>query len=155
METPVRPLKIKLHCPAQQEKEQDPFMAKINSRTLEEEGQEEERVEILLRRKKTRDEGHKGEKSSPVKDNIPKPRHEEPQPRKESEPVLEAPMRQETLKLDVQEPVIELSVSPTPQQQQELELPLTTQNRLPVSEDATPRPDPARQQSTGSNGYGG
>jgi hypothetical protein len=80
VETPVRPLKINLRWPEQpseQQQEQEPLAALINSGTLAEE-QEEEPVEPLLRRKQTRDEGHKGEESSPVRDNIPKPRPEEP-----------------------------------------------------------------------------
>ena len=53
----------------------------INRGTLEEE-QEEEPAKHLLGRKWTSDKGHKGEESSSVKDNIPKPHPEEPQPRK-------------------------------------------------------------------------
>ena len=62
MVTPARPLKIKLRRPEQQEQQpeqphgQDPLVVLINSRTLEEEEQEDKPTKTLIRRKWTSDE---------------------------------------------------------------------------------------------------
>ena len=81
MDTPVRPVKIKLRQTKQQPHKpqgQDSLATLINSKTLEEEEQEDEPTETLIRRRQTSDKGHKGEKSSPMEDIILEPLPEGP-----------------------------------------------------------------------------
>ena len=105
--------------------------ALINSKTLEEEEQEDEPTETLICRRQTSDKGHKGEKSSPMEDIILEPLPEEPHPRKVSELVQQESVTKELVWQDIaestvqdmvvpvdQEPVIELPALPQLQQAQ-------------------------------------
>ena len=104
-------------------------MVLINSKTLEEEEQEDEPTETLIRRRQTSDKGHKGEKSNPMEDSILELLLEELQPRRASELVQHELVAKQSVWQDItestgqdtavsvdQEPVIELSVSPPHEQ---------------------------------------
>ena len=89
VDTSGRPLKIKLRLSEQQAEQQpektqgqDPLAALINIKTLEEEQQEDEPMETLLRRRQTSEKGHEGGTSRPMEDIILEALPEEPQPRK-------------------------------------------------------------------------